>query len=214
MRVLSCVFLVVMLFGCNKKENDPKIEIYLLKHPVASTEGILFRETVEYKHLDSTEKEWYKDNRIDTITGKFIYGGKFEVIAGDVQSVPFINDDEIHSFDIQKHIITFDSVVIKRIAAYRPPKSQFVVTINKKPVLMGYFWTGFTSHNPNWYSLWGSDAYNLDGKNKKQKSLILEFGAPKIVRDQREQRASYNKKRPPYNPELIEAFSKSDRLIE
>ena len=213
MRLLSSLFLFMICLGC-KKENHPKIEVYLLKHPVESTEGVLFRETERYKNLDSVEQRWYKDSRGDTLSGEIIYGGKFDATTEDIQSLPFIIDEEIHEFDIKNDIITFDSIVIKRIETHKPSKSQFVITIDKEPVLTGYFWTGFNSRIPSWYTLYGTDSYGLKVTDEKYKRVMLEFGAPKLVTKLKHRRESFDRPRPPYPQELIEALRSTGRLIE
>lgn len=209
MRLLSSLFLLMICLGC-KKETHPKIEIYLLKHPVESTEGIPYVDSEEYKQDNNKSYDpiWLETARYDTVYKRTLWGGDFSAGKEDLENNPFIKDDEILNFDSQKDIIVFDSNVVKRIEKIGRRKAQFVITIDKKPMLCGYFWTAMISSYPQSFYIYDYDAYDLKEKNGNEKSYMIEFENAKF------REIPSDKKRPPYNPKLIEALRSTGRLIE
>ena len=67
---------------------------------------------------------------------------EFDVKKEDLPTMPFIIDDEIESFDTANYRITFSKEAAKRIGALKPNLSvgiPFVLTLDREPVLTGYF---------------------------------------------------------------------------
>lgn len=166
------LLMLLVCFSCKKEEPRPKIEIYLLDKKIEPTVGIWLKETEYYENLDSIEKSWYGNRRVDTIAKEIIDGAEFEVTGKDIPAKPFIADNEIKKFDLKKNIITFDYIVVQRLKNLRPhiDNTQFVITLNKKPLITGYFWSTISSQTCNWYSIIVVDPFGLDKASRKTKS--------------------------------------------
>jgi len=202
--------LIIICFSCKHEEPMPMIEIYLTNRYINSDEGIPFNETVYWKELDSTERKWYADHYIDSITGRLIYGRGFRANRNDLQDYPFIKNDEILGFHPYEDRIVFDSIVRKRIQYLFPGKRdvQFVLAVDKEPLLTGYFWSGMWSRFPNTYHFYdgtATDIYEVKEKDTAEISYILEYKIPKF-------RPDTVVKRPAYPLRLINAFKTSNRI--
>ena len=77
-KIFSILLFSFLLFSCeNHKE---KIEVYLLKNRVKTTEGIAVLEYVKLKKIKyDTNLENIKNCNYDSISQQLIYGGKFTV---------------------------------------------------------------------------------------------------------------------------------------
>ena len=215
-------FLLLLCFGC-KKDNKPKVEIYLLKHVINSFEGQAVVETDIYKALpDSVKKRSdlvaLEQSQYSAIDTQFIYGGDYNVKLSDLKIEPFITDDEILSFDTENNKLVFDSIAANRIYQLEPNMIkgvQFVITVDKKPVLNGYFWSLHSSYSCNSYCIYyispkyfeefGNERF-LDKSKDKERSFEIFYNL--------NSRLSVKKQRPPYPPKLLEALRQTNRLIE
>lgn len=207
-RILA--ILLLLCIGCKQEENKPKIEIYLLKHPVASTEGIPYIDSEEYK-LEGGEYDpaWLEIARYDTIYQQILHGGKFVASVSDLQDHPFINNEEIKYFNPTHHCIILDERAESRIQKLLPAasKPQFAITVNKKPLFFGYFWTTMVSSTPYSFYIYDDESYNFKDK-EGEKTFKIEFRYAEFSGK------SDSSIRPSYPPELIEAFRSSGRLLE
>lgn len=196
------LFLVVILcFSCDKK--NQRIEIYLLNRRVEIEDGIPY---CQAKNItDSKFLEEYKYVKYDTLFKEKINAGRFNIVASDLQKVPFITNEEIESFNLNNDKIKFSSKAIKRIdslSEHVPMHKgvQFVVTVNKNPQLTGYFMG--ISRWCDWYYISRlSESDYHDGRT----THILFNGA---------MRGKHEDLKPPYPQKLIDAFRTSSRLIE
>jgi hypothetical protein len=124
------VILVSLLVLCSNgyiKEEEPtdKIEIYLLNKLVEPVKG------------DIPVKE-------------------FIVSPEDINSDPLIPDRGITSYKLGTYEIKLDSTACKKISQLEPSLPmgiQFVLTLNKKPIITGYFWNKDSSFGTNWYTI-------------------------------------------------------------
>ena len=81
--------------------------------------------------------------------------------------MPFINDDEIALFDSSTYKITFLKEAAKRIGTLKPSLSvgiPFVLTVDRQPVLTGYF--------VNQLSSFGCAAYVLTNTQNGVQELL------------------------------------------
>ncbi|MFP5438390.1 MAG: hypothetical protein ACLGH8_11415 [Bacteroidia bacterium] len=203
--------LLLLCLGCNKNDK-PKVEIYLLNKRIPQTEGVLFKTTSYYKNLDSIYKKWYGERYVDTIKREFIYGGKFTVVKSNLEYKPFIADEEISSFNSQTNIIAFDSSVVSRIRKLKPSMgtgTQFVIAVNKQPIVTGYFWNILSSFTCQSYNIVTVDPFGLDKKKTNLKHYWLGNFTDGYFPP-----ANGKSKRPPYPPKLLEALRQTNRLIE
>ncbi len=116
----------------------------------------------------------------------------------DLPIVPFINDDEIEHFDTSNYRITFSREAAKRIGALKPSLSvgiPFVLTVDREPILSGYF--------VNIVSSFGCGAYVLS--NTPQQVQELRKGLPEYYY---KAIISENRK----NHFLIQALERTGRL--
>ena len=67
---------------------------------------------------------------------------EFEVNKENLPTMPFINDDELVLFDTSSNKITFAKEAAKRIGTLKPSLPvgiPFILTVDREPVLTGYF---------------------------------------------------------------------------
>ncbi len=96
---------------------------------------------------------------------------EFKFQKNDLPVLPFISDDDIESFDTSLNKIYFKKEAAKRIGALKPDLKvgiPFVLTVDREPVLTGYFCNIFSS--------FGCGSYVLI--NLKDTALILKKGLP------------------------------------
>ena len=135
------LFLIVMS-SCQKKSQDI-IEIYLTKERIPHKVGVPFDEMSKYVDVDLTEGFFgrydYFFVSYDTINKKPIYLGEFEVKKEDLEEEPFITNDEILGFDFEKSELVINNKATNRISKEIKELQQFVVCVNNKPQIKGYF---------------------------------------------------------------------------
>lgn len=146
------IFLFFILFcSCSKKENDLKIEIYLVKSRILTYEGVLLKETNEYKKFRLDTHSFYsrkKDEKFDTVTNQLIYGGKYKVSQYDLKSSPLIEDGEILFLYKDSSQIQLSNSGFRKLQNFNYKDDdgrQYVITVNKKPVLNGYLMSRYSS---------------------------------------------------------------------
>ncbi|WP_330441832.1 hypothetical protein [Flavobacterium sp. C4GT6] len=208
---MKCVilFLVALLaMGC-KEEKHPKIEIYLLKHRLAFVDAVPFKETSKYKEIEyDRAKDIFKDAQFDTIREEVVFAGQFEADSVDLQSEPFIDDSDIKAFDLRANKLMLSKKVIKRICNLYPDRNfgeQFVITVNKEPMLTGYFWNTQSAVNCRWYYIecLDNEAFPDNGFDTDIVTLYSGVNSEKVEQ--------YGFTR---HKELIAAFEQTHRLVE
>jgi hypothetical protein len=137
------------------RQEPPKIEIYLLNKRVAAIEQS-FGPTNMTKHFIATKK--------------------------DLQAFAFILDSDILSYDSARSNLKVNksaSLKIARLEPKIPEGIQFALTINKVPVICGYFINKYTSEPVISYmimnrevmdSSYHIDKFLLNGKTDDRKS--------------------------------------------
>lgn len=152
------LLLLFVLNSCQKKNQDI-IEIYLTKERIPHKVGVPFEEIPKYVDIDLTDFGFGRyDNYFvsyDTIKKDFIYLGEFELKKEDLEDEPFITNDEILGFDFEKsNVIVSGSSYYKFSDKRIRNLSQFVICINKEPVINGYFLSGMSSVYFDWYAMY------------------------------------------------------------
>jgi hypothetical protein len=155
-KVFFLLFPFFFIFiSCQK--NEDKIEIYLTKEPIEFTEGIHVRDyfTDDFikdkneSSIKNINRLINKNVRIDTINKEFIYCGDFTATKEQLKEKPFIEDSEIINFNSKNSSFKFSKTVINKFNNLEPYEDrvgiQFVVCINDKPEMFGYFIKGFMS---------------------------------------------------------------------
>lgn len=120
MKYLNYLLLLLLCFGC--KNEEPKIEIYLLNKVV---EGV----NPPSKYNISASR-------------------KFIAQKSDLMPEPFINDDQIIGLNIEKNNLILDSIAAKRIVNLKQDVVngvQFAITVDNEIVFQGYFWSNLSS---------------------------------------------------------------------
>lgn len=197
--------LLLSIFFNSCKKNDDVVEFYLLKDRILSTEGIPVQQYAKLKKIENFESIKYCS--FDTVQKQLIYGGKFVVNHNEIRSEPLITNNEILMLDLQKSEIILSESARKKISHIKPSMKygvQFVILVNKKPCLTGYFRSNISSYIYNWNYI-GYDYYNNNIEAKSDKNFVIR------------QNAGYVKWKPFLTdmneyPELIEAMKSSNRL--
>jgi|WetSurMetagenome_2_1015567.scaffolds.fasta_scaffold25921_1 hypothetical protein len=124
---------------------------------------------------------------------------RFTVTQSDLQENPLIADHQIIRYDSVKFVYTIDTIVCPKLVSLNPSLSngiQFAITVDRKPIICGYFW------NP--VSSFGCDWFNIPIICRKE--IKIYKGLPEYSnRDIPEIRN---------DPGLIDAFIKSNRLVK
>ena len=84
---------------------------------------------------------------------------EFEIKDTDLPSLPFLRDDDIDYYDTSKNKIFITKDAAKRIAALKPKLNvgiPFVLTVDRQPILTGYFWNTASSFGCASYVLFNS----------------------------------------------------------
>lgn len=152
MKKLFPYFIFLLILSSCQKKNQDVIEIYLTKERIPNKDGITL-EQVNKKYfeeqIDSIDyKQLYKiyDKGItyDTINKNIIYLGDFNFSISDLEEIPIITNNEIQGFDFKKSQILLKDSAIKKLSDLSN-FHQFVILVNKKPILNGYFENHFSS---------------------------------------------------------------------
>lgn len=199
------LFSFVFIFSSCENNSD-KIEIYLLKNRIRSSEGISITEHDSFIKTPKSLKLFEFVN-YDTISGDWIYGGKYEVSKNDLNKTPLIHNDEILSVNLEKSELILTDSGKKKIEKIKPNMKygvQFTICVNKEPQLVGYFRSNISSYVYNWNYI-GYDYYKHDIKVNKEKGFIIY------------KNESYEKWKPYKSnlleyPELIKVLKESNRL--
>ena len=162
---LILFLLSILFYSCNSKESkevekiqpEKKIEIYLTKNRVESDEGIPYHKIVKDTQIISQLKtrRIEKFLRIDTTnlkslefysipTDKLIFAGHFSPKQNDLEKEPFIREDEIIDFNIKESKIILSNSAAKKLTRFFPIGhfgKQFVITVDKTPIINGYFYS-------------------------------------------------------------------------
>ena len=169
------IILLLISIGCSRPKHN--LEIYLLKSTSKSEEGIPAREYFEKQKIDFDTLIIKRNMNYDTINNELIYAGKFDITKSNLESKPFITNDEIEFLDLKSNEIKFTVSAAKKIASLSGKMTeghQFVVTDNKRPVFGGYFWSVFSSYGTDWNTI--LHVHKIEGAkpNKKGNYQIFE----------------------------------------
>jgi len=171
---LFYIFIFLFLFASCKKTNKEQIdlndiEIYLPKKRIESYEGVYYKDIIkdtvllkqlkhrlrgEFLRIDTTN---FKD--IDTLKiplNKYIFAGHYSVKNNDLEKTPFITNDEIIGFNLNNSEIVLSNSAAKKLTKFHPMShfgEQFVITVNKKPVLNGYLYNFAFSYYVNTFHI-------------------------------------------------------------
>ena len=215
---ISCLVLLSTIIYCvveknnaNKILKDNCIEVYLYKEFIPYTNCIKFNQSKYYKknidHLFVIEDK----NYIDTLTLKITDGSKFPISLNKINSKPYLTNISIKKFHIKSNYIEIEKLDYIRLFKWKKNDSpkQFVLLLNKKPILNGYLFNAIYSYKIHDIMLLYSVSSNKTSKDfpLKSKSLIV----PKLYLANIY--PNYINLKKDY-PELYHAFKNSNRLIE
>jgi hypothetical protein len=205
-RFFKITFIAFILTFISCKKEEDKIEIYLLKDRILSSEGIPLIEREGFLKTDKN-LEFAKYLRYDTISKQMIYGGRFEVKTDDLLAEPFIEDEEIIEVNLNTSEFILSQKGKNKIKELKPSMKhgiQFVICVNRKPILTGYFRSNISSYILNWNYI-GYDYINSSFDTKNDINFVI-----------RKNDGYLDWK--PYKinlldyPELVESLKKSRRL--
>lgn len=207
-KTLLIFFFSIFILSCSKEKD--KIEIYLLKERIRSSEGIPILEYAALQNypliqeITSIEKA-----NFDTVKKQIIYGGEFKVSKEQLNNLPLIKDTEIIKFDSNKNELIISASGRKKIENLKPNMkfgTQFVICVNSEPSLTGYFRNHFSSYIYNWNYIHYQYSKDVSQTPNVDKFII-------------NQNIGYVKWRPiipamDEYPKLIQAFHSTNRLIK
>lgn len=207
-KIFSIFLFSSLLFSCeNHKE---KIEVYLLKNRVQTTEGMTVLEYVKLKKIKyDSNIENIKDCIYDSISKQLIYGGKFSVDKENIETKPLITDEDVLKLNLKKSELILSEIGRNRITQLKPNMKdgiQFVICVNKQPYLTGYFRSNISSNIYNWNYI-GYDYFDHKIATIHDKNFVIR------------QNDGYEKWKPilcnlNQYTKLVSAFRNTNRIIE
>jgi len=211
MQKIHFYLLFILLISCSKNNSETKIEVYFLKNKILSEEGVLLGKAPIFERLNLDTVKFYsskKDQKFDTITNQIIYGGKYSVSENDLEAKPFLNDNDILFLDKYKSQIFLSSSGYEKLNGLDYKKyngKQYVITVNKKPVINGYLTSSHSSivHSFNYIIFY--DNFEPEKQNENQPLEIK--NANSYIVFSKSTVNDLNK-----YPELIKAFEKTNRI--
>jgi hypothetical protein len=151
-RVLLAFITLTLFLSCSKSED--KIEFYLLNERIRSSEGIPIVQYAKKMNFPINEEILSEEKaNYDTVQKTIIYAGKFSVSNKHLTKEPFITDDEILKVSLSKSEFELSESARKKITMINPSHkfgTQFVICINKEPIITGYFRENASSYIYNW----------------------------------------------------------------
>lgn len=154
---IGYILIIFIFLSCNRTEekNTSNIEIYLTKNRIESYQGVKLENVItDSLKIFNMHKRWgEKPIRIDTTNSQLILAGAYEVNQKDLQNKPFIKFDEIISFNKDNGTLTLNKIAINKLSKIKSDSfgQQFVLTINGKPEIIGYFYQSAYSYGSNTY---------------------------------------------------------------
>lgn len=205
--VVSCLLILSTIIYCVVEKNNSNkilkencIEIYVYKEPILPENCVWYRDSKYYK-VD--EFDFIKEfGIIDTVNNSYSQGGIFIDDMSKIEKKPILKNIDVIAFDCTKSNIILKqdksfnlSIKNKKIKHLK----QFVITLNKKSMLNGYFFNVFSSSvcKTNQIIFFGGNSKNLN-------LLMLNYKNKRVLKLNLKQ--DY--------PELYHAFKNSNRLIE
>lgn len=148
--------------------------------------------------------EYYGNRNIlvDTITKHLICCLDFKTQKSDLEKTPFITNEEIYGFDFNNSSISLSKSAMKKILKLPNIRKQFVVCINNKPELNGYFIVSpFNSYFIENYIFHYNYSKSKDSLNEKTYTFLMFYGKEYRKLDSINENSFYK------------ALSKTDRII-
>jgi len=216
---ISCLILLSTIIYCvveknnaNKILKDNCIEVYLYKEPILPENCVWFKDTEKYdKSYRAAEK-----SIIDTINNEYLQGKEF-CLNNKFDKVLLLKNDDLINYNFEDNDFLIKLSKYQRLFNWEPSMhlKQFVITINKKPILNGYFYNGMMSNFVEDETL----MYISVGTDTQYKT---KSGFYKTYRKQELCKFSLVNLKKGYKiinlkkdyPELYHAFKNSNRLIE
>jgi hypothetical protein len=168
--ILALVFLIIC--SCTKKD---KIEIFLLKERKQNLDGIQLSKAKHFISKDTVHLKYMTAmTTYDTVRQKIFYASNFKFEASDLQSTPFITNDQILLLDIKKNLLVLDNEAGWKLLKFKPSMNngeQFVITINGRPELNGYLWNYRSPQGSSWNTIQYDDFKTIQDSTLKTYSF-------------------------------------------
>jgi hypothetical protein len=210
MKILISIFVIICLASCESKA-DSNIEIYLVKDRKAHIDGLNIVDVQNFAKKEGINlSEFDYPTTFDTLTKTLYFASNFKYSTNDLENQPFIKNDEFESLDIEKGIIRIRKDGGLKILKLKPNLRngrQFVITINKEPVMNGYFYNPYSSNGSTWYTIQYDDFKTVNNTILKSYEFSFFKGDGTSNKSNRKEIKFDN------YPKLIKALQKSGRLI-
>ena len=142
------VFIGLLFMSCQGGKKNPKIEIFLAKNRIETTLGVPYTERNTNSDTLAFFSSVYDLNviRKDTSYTRaglgIIHAGPFEAVKDQLELTPFIANENIIGFNDAEAELVVDSIAKRKLDSLpneTPSGRQFVLLVNGKPKLSGYF---------------------------------------------------------------------------
>ena len=201
---LLIAFIGVLLMACQGRQQGPKIEIFLTKKRLPTTLGEPYSE----ENTDSTSLAFLAQRYDLSSMRKMpsplrgyepVFAGPFEATIDDLETPPFIANENIIGFNDAEAQLVVDSIGERKLYSLPnkfPSGRQFVLTVNGAPKLSGYF------INMDHYQggIFTNSIRYINRENSKLPLFVLHNKSGEITLKSEQ-------------PELYQAFKQSDRIL-
>ncbi len=216
--VISCAVILSTIFYCVWEQNktytimkENCIEIYLYEDYVMPKNCVWYKDTNNYDNsYRAAERSIF-----DTIINKHLQGKEFN-LNNKFDKTLIIKNEEIINFKNQYLLINLKKY--HQLFQWESPINlkQFVITVNKKPVLNGYFHKTIMSYIVHDEVLL-YDTTGLDTKHKTKSGFYKNYLKPEhcdlyLFNFRNGDMKNINLQKD--YPELFNAFKNTNRLIE
>ncbi|MFP5436390.1 MAG: hypothetical protein ACLGH8_01220 [Bacteroidia bacterium] len=113
---------------------------------------------------------------VDTVNHKIYFATDFHYSKDDLQQKPFIKDDEILNLNLKTNTIEFTNLASEKIFKLKPHMGngvQFVISVDKKPVMNGYFYNPYSSNGSTWNTIQYDDFKKIKDTTSKLSSYYF-----------------------------------------
>lgn len=208
----TIIYCVLEKNKANKILEENCIEIYLYEEYVMPEYCVWYKDTDNYDVSNRAAEK----SIVDTIENKYLQGKEFE-LNNKIDKVLIIKNDEITNYTNENLYLLIKSSKYNELFNWKSKidLKQFVITVNKKPVLNGYFYNAIKSYHLNDEILM-YDSVGNDTKHKTKSRFHKNYRKSKLCKlylwSLKENISNFNLKKG--YPELYQAFKNSNRLIE
>lgn len=217
--VISCAVILSTIIFCVWEKNKANtimkencIEVYIYEDYVMPDNCVWYKDTDNYDNSYRAAER----SIVDTLENRYFQGKEFDLNSKNKKVLLFKNSDILYFNNEDCYFVLNQSKHINHFIWDSPLElKQFVICLNKKPHINGYFSNGVLSRHFDdeilMYSITASDS-NFKKSNKYFKPFRKYYQRLLHLVNIKDDRKQINLKKD--YPELYNAFKNTNRLVE